>query len=174
MSDTATPEGTPEGTPAPEAAKPMEPETPKMFDEAYVKELRNEAAAARHAKKDAVDAAVKEAKEAHAAELVSRDTRITELETELGKAWTLLQKYETSLDAKVPSDKVRAFVEILQGTDAESITESAKKNLELIGGFDKKPVPGFDPTQGFGGRKDDMPLNGDPILNAMKSVLKIT
>lgn len=174
MSDTATPEGTPSGTPAPEAPKPMEPETPKMFDEAYVKELRNEAAAARHAKKDAVDAAVREANEARAAELVARDTRITELETELGKAWIELQKLHTTLEAKVPSDKVLAFVEILQGSDPDSITESAKKNLELIGGFDKKPVPGFDPTQGFGGRKDDMPLNGDPILNAMKSVLRIS
>ncbi|QFG11817.1 scaffolding protein [Mycobacterium phage SemperFi] len=170
MSDTATPEG----TPAAETPEVKAPETPKVYDEAYVKELRQEAAAARVAKKDAVDAAVKAANEAHTAELSARDVRITELENELGKAWTLLQKYETTIDAKVPSDKVRAFVEILQGSDAESITESAKKNLELIGGFETKPVRGFDPTQGFGGRKEDMPLNGDPILNAMKSVLKIT
>ncbi|AXH46759.1 scaffolding protein [Mycobacterium phage Acolyte] len=173
MSDTATPEGTPAGEPTPVVTdKPLEP-TPKTYDETYVKELRQEAAAARVAKKDAVEAAVKEAKEASTAELVARDTRITELENELGNAWTLLQKYETSLDAKVPSDKVRAFVEILQGSDADSITESAKKNLELIGGFDKKPVPGFDPTQGFGGNKP-LPLNGDPILNAMKGVLGIS
>ncbi|AOT24938.1 scaffolding protein [Mycobacterium phage Kalpine] len=174
MSDTATPEGTPTGTPAPEATpKPMEP-TPKVFDEAYVKELRNEAAAARLAKKDAVEAAVKEAKDAATAELVARDTRITELENELGKAWIELQKLHTSLAAKVPSDKVLAFTEILQGTDADSIGESAKKNLELIGGFDRKPVPGFDPTQGFGGRKEDMPLNGDPILDAIKQTLGIS
>ncbi|AIT13333.1 scaffolding protein [Mycobacterium phage Equemioh13] len=174
MSDSATPEGTPAGTPAPEATPAAEQPQGKVYDESYVKELRQEAAAARHAKKDAVEAAVKEVKEAHAAELTARDVRITELENELGSAWTLLQKYETTIDAKVPSDKVRAFVEILQGSDAESITESAKKNLELIGGFDRKPVPGFDPTQGFGGRKEDMPLNGDPILNAMKTVLGIS
>lgn len=173
MSENATPVGEPTGDPAPEATpKPMEP-AQKVFDEAYVKELRNEAAAARLAKKDAVEAAVAAAKEAHQAELVDRDTRITELENELGKAWIELQKLHTTLSAKVPSDKVLAFTEILQGTDAESITESAKKNLELIGGFDNKPVPGFDPTQGFGGRKN-MPLNGDPILNAMKGVLGIT
>ncbi|AMO43984.1 head scaffolding protein [Mycobacterium phage Bactobuster] len=169
MSDTATPEGTPaDATPEVKA-----PETPKVYDESYVKELRQEAAAARHAKKDAVEAAVKEVKEAHAAELTARDVRITELENELGNAWTLLQKYETTIDAKVPSDKVRAFVEILQGTDADSITNSAKKNLELIGGFESKPVRGFDPTQGFGGRKEDMPLNGDPILDAIKQTLGI-
>ncbi|BBC43835.1 putative scaffold protein [Mycobacterium phage GS4E] len=173
MSDNATPEGTPAGTPAPEATPPAD-QTPKVFDEAYVKELRQEAAAARLAKKDAVDAAVKAANEAHTAELTARDVRITELENEIAKAWTLIQKYETTIDAKVPSDKVRAFVEILQGSDAETIGESAKKNLELIGGFDNKPVRGFDPTQGFGGRKEDMPLNGDPILDAIKQTLGIS
>ncbi|QCG76870.1 scaffolding protein [Mycobacterium phage XianYue] len=174
MSDTATPESTPAGEPTPVVTDtPLEP-TPKVFDEAYVKELRNEAAAARHAKKEAVEAAVNAAKEAHAAELVARDTRITELETELGQAWIELQKLHTSLAAKVPSDKVLAFTKILQGTDAETIGESAKENLELIGGFDRKPVPGFDPTQGFGGRKDEMPLNGDPILAAIKQTLGIS
>ncbi|ASZ75357.1 scaffolding protein [Mycobacterium phage JoshKayV] len=174
MSDTATPEGTPAGTPAPEATPPAEQTPAKVYDEAYVKELRNEAAAARVAKKDAVEAAVNELKQAHAAELAARDTAYTELQNELGKAWVELEKIHTSLAAKVPSDKVLAFVEILQGSDKDSITESAKKNLELIGGFESKPVRGFDPTQGFGGRKEDLPLNGDPILNAMKSVLKIT
>lgn len=174
MSDTATPESTPAGEPTPVVTDtPLEP-NPKVFDEAYVKELRNEAAAARHAKKEAVEAAVNAAKEAHAAELVARDTRITELETELGQAWIELQKLHTSLAAKVPSDKVLAFTKILQGTDAETIGESAKENLELIGGFDRKPVPGFDPTQGFGGRKGDMPLNGDPILAAIKQTLGIS
>ncbi|AGT14265.1 head scaffolding protein [Mycobacterium phage Adzzy] len=172
MSDSTTPEGTPAGEPTPVVTeKPMEP-TPKVYDEAYVKELRQEAAKARVDKKDAVDAAVKLANDAHAAEIAARDTRITELENELGTAWIELQKLHTSLAAKVPSDKVLAFVEILQGTDAESIGESAKKNLELIGGFDRKPVPGFDPTQGFGGR-DPLPLNGDPILDAMCGVLGI-
>ncbi|QLF84578.1 scaffolding protein [Mycobacterium phage Gail] len=168
MSDTATPEGTPEADPTP-VEKPLEKD-PKVFDEAYVKELRQEAAAARHAKKDAVDAAVKELNEKHQAELAERDTRYTELENELGKAWTLLQKYETTIDAKVPSDKVRQFVAILQGNDAESIGESAKSNLELIGGFESRS-PAFDPTQGFGGKPKDMPLNGDPILDAIRKAV---
>ncbi|QNJ56965.1 scaffolding protein [Mycobacterium phage Deloris] len=170
MSDTAT--DTPAGTPAPEATPPAD-STPKMFDEAYVKELRNENAGLRVGKKEAVEAAVKEAKEAAAAELVARDARITELENELGQAWTLLQKYETTVDAKVPSDKVRAFVTALQGSDKDSITESAKSLIEMAGGFNQ-PVRGFDPTQGFGGRKEDMPLNGDPILDAIKQTLGIS
>lgn len=164
MSDTVT--DTPEGTPA-VPDKPLEP-APKVFDEAYVKSLRDEAAKYRNEKKDAVDAAVKAANDANAAELVARDGRIADLENELGAAWIELQKLYTTIEAKVPSEKVRAFTAILQGTDEASITESAKNSLELFGDLNARgPVPGFDPTQGFGGRKTDIPLNGDPILDAI-------
>lgn len=174
MSDTTTTESTPEGTKTQEVSTPLEP-AGKVYDEAYVKELRQEAAAARVAKKDAVDAAVAALKAEHAQALADKDVAYTELQNELGAAWIELQKVYTSLDAKVPSEKVRQFTAILQGTDEESIGASAKANLELIGGFDTKPTAPnfFDPTQGRGG-KDPIPLNGDPILNAMKSVLKIT
>jgi hypothetical protein len=171
MSDNPTAE-TPEGTPAPEATpKPMEP-TPKVFDEAYVKSLRDEAAAARIAKKEAVDAAVAAATAQHQADLAARDLAYTELQNQLGEAWIELEKLYTTIDAQVPSDKVRAFVSILQGTDKDSITASAKSAYELAGGFSTKS-PAFDPTQGFGG-KDPLPLNGDPILNAIKAAVGIT
>jgi hypothetical protein len=76
-----------------------------------------------------------------------------------------------TIDANVPSDKVRAFAGILQGSDTESITASAKSAYELAGGFATKS-PAFDPTQGFGGR-DPLPLNGDPILQAIKNAVGI-
>lgn len=163
-----------EGPPAPAQSgtgKPLEPQ-PKLFDEAYVKSLRDEAAAARVAKKDAVEVAEKALREAHAAELAAKDTAYTELEQELSKSAIELQKLYTAIDAKVPSDKVRQFTAILQGNDEESITASAKANLELIGGFDTR-TPGFDPTQGFGGRPKDIPLNGDPILEAIKAAVGV-
>ena len=144
--------------------KPLEAQ-PKLYDEAYVKELRQEAAAARVAKKDAVDAAVKELQDKHTAELAAKDVAYTELQNQLGQAWIELEKLQTTIDLKVPSDKVAAFVSILQGTDKESIQASAKSAYELAGGFASKPSA-FDPTQGFGGKKD-MPLNGDPILEAI-------
>ena len=167
MSDTANLESTPEVTPAP-VVEPLKPE-PKLYDEAYVKELRQEAASARVAKKEAVDAAVKELTEKYAAELVARDTAYTELENELGKAWIELEKVYTTIDANVPSEKVRAFVAILQGDDKDSITASAKSAYDLAGGFETR-TSAFDPTQGFGGRKD-MALNGDPILQALRNAV---
>jgi hypothetical protein len=144
--------------------KPLE--QPKLFDEAYVKSLREEAAAARVAKKDAVEAAIKEANDAHQAALAERDTAQTELQNELAAAKIELEKLYISLDANVPSDKVRTFASILQGSDTESLQASAKAAYDLAGGFSAKR-PAFDPTQGFGGR-DTLPLNGDPILDALK------
>ncbi|EHB44146.1 hypothetical protein MycrhDRAFT_6896 [Mycolicibacterium rhodesiae JS60] len=165
-----TPEGTP--TPAPVAEpKPMEPE-PKVYDEAYVRELRQEAAKHRTSKNEAVDAAVTAAKEAHAAELAARDVRIGELENELGAAWIELEKYQVTVAAKVPSDKVEAFRAILQGTDKDSITESAKSAYALAGGF-SATSPAYDPSHGFGGGKPPIPLNGDRILQALTAKLGV-
>ena len=164
MSEAATTEGTPASTQE-VTDKPLEA-TGKLYDEAYVKELRQEAAGARIAKKEAVEAAVQELSAKHAAELVERDTRYTELENAYAAAQLELQKLIVAIDAEVPSSKVRAFAAILQGTDEASLTESAKSNLDLFGGFDKR-IPGFDPTQGSGGRPKDLPLNGDPILQAL-------
>jgi len=166
MSDN-TIESTPEVT-TPAVDTPLVAQT-KSFDEAYVKSLRDEAAAARVGKKDAVDAAVKAASEAHSAELAARDTSYTELQNELASAKIELEKLYVTIDANVPSDKVRAFAGLIQGTDAESITASAKSAYDLAGGFATKS-PAFDPTQGFGGR-DPLPLNGDPILAALKSAV---
>lgn len=169
MSDAAPSESAPESTTV-EKVEPTAAET-KVYDEAYVKELRQEAAASRVAKKDAVEAAVRELKDAHQAELANRDTAYTELQNNLGSAWVELEKIKTSIEAKVPSDKVLQFVSILQGNDKDSIQESAKSALKLFGGFDNKS-PAFDPTQGSGGRKD-IPLNGDPILAAITKAVGI-
>ncbi|AFI24924.1 scaffold protein [Mycobacterium phage SWU1] len=172
MSDNPTPESTPAGEATPVVDKPMEPQG-KVYDEAYVKALRDEAAAHRVAKKDAVEAAVKELNEKHAAELAARDTAYTELQNQLGQAWIELEKVYLSIDAQVPNDKVRAFVEILEGNDRDSIAESVKSRLELVGGFgNKTPSPAFDPSQGRGG-KPPIPLNGDPILEAIKAAVGI-
>lgn len=150
---------------AQEVDQPLDTQ-PKLFDEAYVKSLREEAAAARVAKKDAVESAVRSTQEAHAAELAARDTAYTELQNELAAARIELEKLYVSIDANVPSDKVRAFASLIQGNDSESIKDSAKTAYELAGGFATKSSA-FDPTQGFGGR-GTLPLNGDPILDALK------
>ena len=172
MSETpAETPSTPAATPVVEA--PLESKG-KVYDEAYVKELRDEAAAARIAKKTAVEEAESALKTAHSQELADRDTAYAALQNELGSAWIELEKVYTAVEAKVPSDRVRAFVDILEGTDKDTIAESVKTRLDLFGGFEEKQrqIPAYDPSQGRGG-KPPIPLNGDPILGAIKSALKI-
>lgn len=164
------PAETPVVATAPVVGAPLEPQ-PKTFDEAYVKSLRDEAAAARVAKNTAVDEAVAALNQRHQQELADRDTAFTALQNDLGNAWIELEKVYTAVEAKVPSDKVRAFVEILEGTDKDTISESAKTRIDLFGGFDSK-IPAYDPSQGRGG-KPPIPLNGDPILAAIKGALHI-
>lgn len=170
MSDTAT--DTTATTPTPAVIeKPKESD--KVYDEAYVKQLRDEAAAARVAKRDAVDAAKAEVQAAHAAELAQKDVAYTELQQTLTDTTLELDKLKVAIAAKVPSEKVLQFAAILQGTDEESLTESAKSAHALFGTLDSRS-PAIDPMRGLGGKPDDaMPLNGDPILNAMKGVLGI-
>lgn len=170
MSDITATEGTVD--PQEGSDKPLESPQSKVFDEAYVKSLRDEAAAARVAKKDAVDAAVKAANDAHQAELASRDTALAEAQNELAKAQLELEKYRITIESNVPSDKVAAFVNILQGNDVDSLKASAAAAYDLAGGFKSAKSSAFDPTQGFGGR-DPLPLNGDPILDALKRAVGV-
>lgn len=159
-------------TPAPEAGNegtPLAPEAaPETFSREYVEELRRENAKHRTAKTEAVDAVKAQLTQEYEAKLAEKDTAYTELQNQLGDAWIELEKVYTALDAKVPSEKVRAFAAILKGSDPDSIKESAESAKELFGGFGKADAP-TDPTQGSGG--GHLPLNGDPILNALKKAV---
>ncbi len=154
-----------ENVPAPEAVA----DGVKTFSLEYVQQLRQEAASHRTSKNEAVEAAKTAAAAEFEAKLAAKDLAYTELQNQLGDAWIELEKFATAVEAKVPSDKVLAFVKVLQGTDKESITESAKSSLELFGPFDAK-TPAFDPSQGLGG-KPTLALNGDPILEAITRIV---
>ena len=161
MSETANTETT-------EVVEP--PKDAKVYDQAYVTALRNEAAAARVAKNEAVESAVSLLKAEHEAAVAAKDVAYTELQNQLNQAQLELEKLYVSVDAKVPSEKVRAFAAILKGEDKDSIVESAKATYELFGGFEASKQSAFDPTQGSGG-KNPMALNGDPILAALMAAV---
>lgn len=165
MSDTDI---TPAATPA--AGVPETHPAPETFSKEYVQELRNEAARYRTQKNEAVEATKVAVAKEFEAKLAEKDVALTEVTQQLQNAQLELEKLYVALEAKVPSDKVRAFAAILQGSDRDSIAESAASAKELFGGFDTKS-PAIDPTQGAGG--GTLPLNGDPLLNALKKVVGI-
>lgn len=150
------------------AAAPEAHPAPETFSKEYVQELRNEAARYRTQKNEAVEATKLAVAKEFEAKLAEKDVTLTDLQQQLSNAQLELEKLYVALEAKVPSEKVRAFAAILQGSDRDSITEAAESAKELFGGFDSSS-PAFDPTQGAGGGV--LPLNGDPLLNALKKVV---
>ncbi|AVO25439.1 scaffolding protein [Mycobacterium phage Kykar] len=165
MSETETTSTETTSTPAPEAT-PVE-----TFSRDYVQKLRDEAAAARVAKNEAVAAAEARVRGEYDSKLAERDTQYTELESQLGAAGLELAKLRTALELNVPSDKVLTFASILKGETEDEIKSSAQAAYELAGGFKTTQRP-VDFTQGHGGN-GDLPLNGDPIMAALKEKLGI-
>jgi hypothetical protein len=140
----------------------------ETFSREYVQELRQEAAKARTAKKEALEQLRAELNGEFEKKQAGSDTKYTELQTDLGKAWVELQKLYSAIDNGIPTDKVRSFVSVLQGSDEESISKSVATAKELFGDL-SKPSPAHDPTQGQGGK--NLPLNGDPLLAAVKKMV---
>ncbi|AEJ92329.1 scaffolding protein [Mycobacterium phage Timshel] len=142
---------------------------PEVFSREYVEELRRENAKHRTSKETAVNEAVAAVKAEYEAKLADKDTAYSALQNELGAAWIELEKVYTTIDAKVPSDKVRSVVEFLKGEDKESITKSVQSAAQLFGGWDTTD-PAVDPTQGKGGGTP-LPLNGDKLMMALNAKL---
>ncbi|AGK87493.1 head scaffolding protein [Mycobacterium phage HINdeR] len=142
---------------------------PEVFSREYVEELRRENAKHRTSKETAVAEAVAAVKADYEAKLADKDTAYSALQNELGQAWIELEKVYTTIDAKVPSDKVRSVVEFLKGEDKESITASVQSAAKLFGGWETTD-PAVDPTQGKGGGTP-LPLNGDKLMMALNAKL---
>lgn len=162
--DNTTPTPTPD--PAPVAGQ-------ETFSKDYVQQLRNEAAKYRTEKNDAVEAAKAAVQQEWEGKLTETASKISELEGQLGAAGIELTKLRIALELGVPSDKVLAFAEILKGDNEDAIKASATSAKELFGGFAAPPSndPAFDPTQGSGRGGGALPLNGDPILAALKKAV---
>lgn len=148
--------------PAPEA------DPQDVFSRDYVETLRNEAAKYRNEKKDAVaEAETKTRAEVvheYEPQVSERDSKISELEGELSSRSLELLKLKAILGAGVPGEDVLEVAELVQGTDDESVSESVKRVKALLS-KSTPSTPAFDPTQGQGSH---MPLNGDPVLDALK------
>jgi hypothetical protein len=151
------------------AAAPEAHPAPETFSKEYVQELRNEAAKYRTQKNEAIEATKAALSQQFQGQLAEKDVYITELKNELSATQLELEKIRTALEAKVPSDKVLAFASILQGSDPDAIKASAASATELFGGL-ISTSPAYDPTQGSG-NSGHMPLNGDPLLNALKRIV---
>ena len=162
MSDTPTTPTTP-AAPAPEATQPQE-----TFSRDYVESLRQEAAQARVAKKNAVEEARQEVAKEYEPKLAKKDTALTTLQKQYDETALELLKIKSVLEAEVPTADILEVAALVQGTDEESVKSSVERVKALLG---KAPARdrAVDRSQGSG---STVPLNGDPILNMLKAAVK--
>lgn len=163
MSDPNPTSGTPAAL-APEASPAQE-----TFPREYVEQLRGEAAKYRNEKKSAVEEATAALTKEWEGKLSAADARYTELEKTSRVVSSTLAKLRAAVELGVPTSKLIGFSELIKGSTDEEIAASAKSVLDLVDGFAPASVPATDPTQGTGGKP--LPLNGDPILAALKQVV---
>lgn len=148
----------------------------KTFSAEYVKDLRDEAAKYRTEKAGAVEAAKVDTRaeviKEYEPQLADKNSEIATLKADLSAATVENLKLKAVLGSEgVDASDVLELVDLVQGDDEESISESTKRVLKFYSKQDKDPKsPPFDPTQGHGGG-GAVPLNGDPILNILKAAV---
>ena len=83
-----------------------------------------------------------------------------------------VDKLKAAIEAGIANDKVLDFADLLKGDNPEELKSHADKLKSLFTNNEQKSEKqaATDPTQGQG---NSLPLNGDPLLNALKSKLNI-
>lgn len=131
----------------------------------------NEAAKYRTEKNEAVEAAKKEVADSFNSKIEELEARIKEGDEELGSSRHEVERIKASLEAGISADKVLSFADLLKGDNSEELRSHAESLKELFSAGDApRSSKAIDPSQGKGG---GVPLNGDPLLNSLKSALNI-
>jgi hypothetical protein len=150
-----------------ENAAPAQEAPAETFSREYVQELRNEAAKYRTEKNNAVEAARAEVIKDYEAKLAQKDGSLSEMESEVSARSLELLKLKMVLNEGIPTEDVLDVVSLVQGADEETVSESVKRVKSLIGRKPPADRP-VDPSQGTG---NVLPLNGDPLLEMVKSMV---
>jgi hypothetical protein len=166
MSEAATTDGTADaGT----ENNSTEAKTTEWY-EGELRKVRAEAAKYRTAKNEAVDAAKAEVAAEWQAKLDAAEKAHGETRAQLSKSEVDLLKVRAALDADVPAKSALKFASLLQGTTEEEIKAHAEEVRGLFGAASGR-VPAVDPSPTGAGA---IPLNGDPLEDALKSALGIS
>lgn len=139
-----------------------------------LKSVREEAAKARVAKREAISNAKTEAQAEFDVKLAEMRKQQDDFGVELNKSKLTNAQLTAALNAVVPEAKNRV-VEIasrLIGSTEDELAKDADRVKALFGLDTKQPprTPVTDPSQGQG-NGDALPLNGDPLLDAMMGVI---
>jgi hypothetical protein len=149
------------------ATPAVQVQAPETFSKEYVQELRNEAAKYRTEKNDAVERAKADIIKDYEVKLSDKEQAFSETQKELSDRALELLKLKAVVSAGISSEDALDVVTLIQGSDEESVSESVKRVKSLIGKNPPKDRP-IDPSQGTG---NQLPLNGDPLLETVRRIV---
>jgi murein L,D-transpeptidase YcbB/YkuD len=142
-------------------------------------DANNEAAAARVAKREAVEAA---RQEVTASLTTDFDTRLAqaqqaheEVQTELSQTKLAVAKLKAALSVGIPGESAEEFAQRIKGESDEDIAEDAAALKVLFSKSSGKSAPALDPAVDRSQGSGNLPhgLNSDPLLTELKSKLGI-
>lgn len=141
--------------------------------EGQLKTVRGEAAKARVEKRDGVEQAKNDAQAEFDAKLEVLRKEQEEFGVELNKSKLTNAQLTAALNAVVPDvkDQVREIASRLIGSTEDELAKDADRVKALFGLDTKQRTPATDPSQGSGAQGGELPLNGDPLMQAMMNVL---
>lgn len=160
------------------AVTPETPEVPQAHTKAdlpdwaraELDEARNEAKRYRLEKNEALANAKTIVEAEYANKLTEAASTYSELEVKFAQKSDRVAKLEAVINAGIPSDVVLDVANLVQGSTEDEIAASVE-SIKGIFSRDPKRPPLVDPTQGS---TPPLPLNGDPLLNALKDKLGIS
>ncbi|MBM4592062.1 hypothetical protein GS454_01380 [Rhodococcus hoagii] len=136
---------------------------------AAITKANNDAARYRTEKNDAVNAAKALLEPEYEAKLTGAQEAHEETKSQLAAKTVELLKLTTALDLEIPSKSAVKFAALLSGTTEDEIRSHAEEAKALFGGVSTSDRP-TDRSQGSG-NTTPLPLNGDPLLDAVKRVV---
>lgn len=154
------------GNQAPESSTTKDNQELPEWAKTELAEARSEAARYRVEKNQAVEQAKADAEAAYT-------TEKAELEGKLSKSESNLLRLRIAVGANVPADKIETFAERLQGETEDELRSDAEKLKSFFTAPEVQSTSqsAVDNTQGSG---NTLPLNGDPLLNALKQKVGIS
>lgn len=141
---------------------------PETFSREYVEELRAEAAKYRTEKNDAVEAAKAEVKAEYESKIEALKAQIAEAQAGQTNARTEVDRLKATIDAGIEHDKMYSFADLLKGENEDELRSHAEELKQLFTAPEEgtpSRQAATDPSQGNSG--NPLPLNGDPLLNAV-------
>lgn len=137
-----------------------------------IAEANAEAAKYRVEKKEAVEAGKAEVAAEWESKVEALEAQIQDKDKAEAESRTEVAKLKAALATGIESDKVLTFASLLKGDTEDELKAHADEVKQLFAAEapagDPKDPP-RDPSQGSG---NTLPLNGDPLLNAVMGVLK--